>query len=182
MLNSNEIFIDIPGFTGLYKASSLGYITNGRKILKTYTINSGYQCLKLYDEFGNKTSHLLHRLVAIAFIPNPVNLPQVNHKDGNKANCSASNLEWMTALDNRHHAANTGLWVHNKPSTGIKLGTTSQFRYVGWDKARGKWKSCVSVDKKNVNQKRFDSEIDAAKHADNVIKSLGLTDRPLNFI
>lgn len=47
MLNSNEVLVDLPGYEGVYKASSLGYITNGRKKLKTYQINSGYLCLKL---------------------------------------------------------------------------------------------------------------------------------------
>lgn len=47
VLNSNEVLVDLPGYEGVYKASSLGYITNGRKKLKTYQINSGYLCLKL---------------------------------------------------------------------------------------------------------------------------------------
>lgn len=180
MLNSNEIFVDIPGYRGIYQASSEGYITNGRKKLKTYTINSGYLVLKLYDANGHKKSHLVHRLIASAFLPNPEGLEQVNHKDGNKANCKLSNLEWVTCKENRKHAKDTGLWVHNKPSTGIKLGNTSKFRYVSWDKGRGKWLVAIRVDNKNVGQRRFDCELEAAQYADSIIKSLGLN-RPLNF-
>ncbi len=182
MLNSNEVIVDLPGYVGLYKVSSFGYITNGRKTLKTYRINSGYLCLKLHDASGDRTSHLLHRLVAQAFIPNPNNLPQVNHSNGNKNDCSAGNLEWTTALGNRHHAADTGLWTYNRPSTGLKLGTSSQYRNVCWDKNRSKWVSGIRVDGKTVGQKRFEHEIDAAKHSDFTIKSLGLQGRTLNFI
>ena len=51
----------------------------------------------------------LHRLLAQAFVPNPDNLPQVNHIDGNKQNYALSNLEWCTHLQNLHHAMDTGL-------------------------------------------------------------------------
>lgn len=180
VLNSTEVLVYLPGYEGIYKASSLGYITNGRKELKTYTINSGYQCLKLCDAYGIRKSYLLHRLIAQTFLPNPSNLPEVNHKDGNKANCAMDNLEWVSSKENKRHAKDTGLWEYNKPSTGIKLGRTSQYRYLTWDKQRNKWLVAIRVDNKNVGQKRFDDELEAAKYADSLIKSLGLN-RPLNF-
>lgn len=57
----------------------------------------------------------LHRLIAMTFIPNPLNLPEVNHIDGNKINNSVDNLEWCTNLENVRHAIRTGLTRQNKP-------------------------------------------------------------------
>lgn len=51
----------------------------------------------------------VHKIVATTFIPNILNLPQVNHKDGNKLNNNVENLEWCTDIENKHHAINNGL-------------------------------------------------------------------------
>lgn len=72
------------------------------KILKPNITKTGYYTVELFNNFGSKRM-TIHRLVAKAFIPNPFNLPQVNHKDENKANNSVDNLEWCTAKENMNY-------------------------------------------------------------------------------
>lgn len=80
------------------------------KILKPSNDNSkGYWRIKIWYYKTSTRMESVHRLVAQAFIPNPDNLPQVNHKDGNKDNNHKDNLEWCTNLDNMLHAMSTGL-------------------------------------------------------------------------
>lgn len=97
---------DIEGYEGLYKVSSKGKVMSTSRIkpiiLKTNPQN-GYDLVYLTKRYV-RNSQYLHRVVAKAFIPNPENKPQVNHKDGNKRNNKASNLEWMTISENITHA------------------------------------------------------------------------------
>lgn len=74
------------------------------KYLKPHKTAAGYYRIKI-----GAVNHLLHRLVAIHFIPNPENKPEVNHKDGNKLNYSLDNLEWATPSENVMHSYRTGL-------------------------------------------------------------------------
>jgi len=93
----NEIWKDVKGYEGYYEVSNLGRV---KRIGKTNCLRSaitkdGYEQVTL--SVNNKLkSYAIHRLVAIAFIPNPNNLPQVNHKDENKLNNYVENLEWCT--------------------------------------------------------------------------------------
>ena len=80
------------------------------KLLSSYVAVSGYPTVDLVrvkGDGGNAVS--LHRLLAEAFIPNPHNLSEVNHIDGDKLNYSLSNLEWVSASDNVRHAFTAGL-------------------------------------------------------------------------
>lgn len=83
------------------------------KLLSTRPGSHGYPMAHIMID-GVRTSHLVHRLVAEAFIPNPNELPQVNHKDGVKDNNHAENLEWCTASQNTRHAVQHGLAIPNK--------------------------------------------------------------------
>jgi hypothetical protein len=74
--------------------------------------NHGYKQAVLCTD-GKRHPSRVHRLVADAFIPNPDNLPEVNHKDGDKTNNHVNNLEWCTHATNMKHASSTGL-VNNK--------------------------------------------------------------------
>lgn len=92
-----ELWKDIGGYEGLYQVSNLGriwsYKTN--KILKGSIDSHGYRQVDFRKD-GKRKTILLHRLVAKAFILNPDNLPQVNHKDENPLNNHVNNLEWCT--------------------------------------------------------------------------------------
>lgn len=91
----NEIWEDIKGYPN-YEVSNLGRVKNKNrnKIIKNF-FNKGYKLVSLNKNNKRKTFRL-HRLVAEAFIPNPDNLPQVNHKDEDKTNNRVDNLEWCT--------------------------------------------------------------------------------------
>ena len=88
---------------------------NGRKI-KPQPNGKGY----LRFSLGGKMV-FVHRLVAELYVPNPENKPQVNHKDGNKRNNSADNLEWVTNQENRNHAIKAGLQLKASACSWAKL-------------------------------------------------------------
>ena len=101
-----------------YTISDKGEIvnTNTNKELKGYIRKDGYVIISL-SKGGKKYKCYLHRLVAETFIPNPDNLPQVNHKDEDKTNNCVSNLEWITPKDNCNYGTRNerqGLG-HSKP-------------------------------------------------------------------
>lgn len=91
-----------------YEVGNFGRIRHGNRILAGSCHNDGYIFTTIK---GNQTP--IHVFVAKAFIPNPNNLPEVNHKDGNKMNNSAENLEWVTRSENQKHAVNLNLQPKN---------------------------------------------------------------------
>lgn len=109
----------IAGWENYYEVSDMGEVFSlprtvvrkdgtkqswqGRK-MTTFINSAGYVGVHL-SRPGKRMSAKVHRLVAIAFIPNPNNLPEVNHKDGKRDNPSVENLEWVTQSENRLHAA-----------------------------------------------------------------------------
>lgn len=103
-----EIWKDIRGYEGLYQVSNMGRIKGKNKVLHLNTNTCGYKHVTLSKGNVKKTA-LVHRLVASAFIDNPLNKPQINHRDGNKNNNTAINLEWETQADNNRHAVKTNL-------------------------------------------------------------------------
>lgn len=175
----NLIKVPVKGFEDLYWVDNQGNVYNSRKKLKTYFTGTGYECLK-FTKDGVRSSHTVHRLVAENFIPNPSNKAEVNHIDGDKSNNKVSNLEWNTSSENKQHALSTGLKVYNKPTVGLRLGKSSKYHNVTYDKARGKWKSSVRQDNAIYAQKRFNTEEEAARHVDATIDLYNL-DRPKNF-
>ena len=104
-----EEWKDIEGYEGRYAISSKGrlYSYRYRRIIVPGETKKGYFVQGLCKD-GKMKSYLIHRLVAQAFIPNPDNFDEVNHKDLNKKNNSIENLEWVTRKDNRNHAIRNG--------------------------------------------------------------------------
>lgn len=121
-----EIFKDILGYEGLYQVSNLGNVKSmyTNKILSAATKKRGYQYVNLYKDKLSKM-HQIHRLVATAFIPNPNNLPIVNHKDEDPTNNKAENLEWCT------HTYNINYGTATKKIRQSRLG--NNFGMIGQD-------------------------------------------------
>lgn len=120
-----EIWKDIEGYKGLYQASNLGRIrslthevhcglTPHSKAIKKGKILQAHPNLRKYltvvlSAKNKRKTITVHRLIAQTFIPNPQNLPQVNHIDGDKNNNCVNNLEWCSAKENIQHSWKNGL-------------------------------------------------------------------------
>jgi len=123
------MFKIVNGFDGLYSVSEKGeiyshpkeskYVNHNGMILKPINDNgmilkpindNGYLVVSLHKN-KKQTKSLIHRIVAESFLPNPYNLPEVNHIDGNKLNNNVENLEWCTSKYNSVHAQRLGLNV-----------------------------------------------------------------------
>lgn len=125
-----EVWKEIPGYEGYYEVSSHGKVRsctrtlwNGKGYHKVLGAKkalrkkkNGYFDLDLTKN-GIITKFLIHRLVAMVFLPNPYNRPVVNHLDGDPSNNCLSNLEWATYSENTIHAWKTGL---SKPNENQK--------------------------------------------------------------
>ena len=104
------IFKDIDGYEGIYKISEDSSVINIKtgKVIKPWINNQGYKCIDLSKD-GKRTHHLLHRLMAKSFVPNPNNDPIVLHLDNDKLNLDPNNLAWGTYSENNAQAIRDGL-------------------------------------------------------------------------
>ena len=114
---------DLEELDGIFLVSNLGRVKNGLtdKMLKP-SIWTDYYVINLEHTFDDgyhlKKTINLHRLVACAFIPNPNNLPLINHKDENKLNNNASNLEWCTHSYNRQYGNSVKKMIQTQRENG----------------------------------------------------------------
>lgn len=116
-----------------YQVSNLGNVKNIKTdtILKPYNTKSGYLHIDLYNENGRK-HYFVHRLVALAFLPNHNNLTEVNHKDEDKTNNKVDNLEWCDRYYNINYGT-TQIRRAEKKKIRI-LQYTKEWEYVNeWD-------------------------------------------------
>ena len=125
-MTESEVWKDVIGFEGLYKASdkgnvrsverrdSLGRKCGGRMLNPRYD-KDGYLRVTLCKN-GKQKTRFIHRLVAGAFVPNPDGYSEINHRDENKVNNYANNLEWCT----REHNVNHGTMIERSAQTRSK--------------------------------------------------------------
>lgn len=157
-----ELWKDIAGFEGLYQISSKSRVKslphlvhcmpgNAKRLVKgtvlKHVIVGGYPSVTLSNG-PIQTRALVHVLVATYFIPNPLNLPQVNHKNGIKTDPRKENLEWCTPSENVRHAWATGLHSTNVAIVAINK-KTKEHKYFNTlsDASRG-----LNVDRASVSK------------------------------
>ena len=135
---------EVSGYNGRYEVHSSGivrsvppfvettcgkvYYKKGKVLHVHKSHKSGYFYVNLKRPDGKRHPVSLHRIVAIAFVPNLYNKPEVNHKDGDKSNNTVENLEWVTRKENYEHAVKVGL---SKPLGGENKRPVHQYTKDG---------------------------------------------------
>jgi len=167
-----EKWKDVSGYEGLYQVSSYGRVKSlerlvshrlcgmqkvSEKILKQGNATGGYKCLNL-SKNNIKKSISAHRLVALTFIPNPLNLPEVNHIDEIKTNNHVTNLEWCSKKYNLNYR-DTQKRIKKSNYKSIQ----GKKRGVFWKKVEKKWRAAIGYKGKEIHLGYFFVKEDAYK-------------------
>ena len=151
-----EIWKDIEGYDGRYKVSNMGNVKSmnyGNHGYAKNLVPKVNNCGRLWVELikdGEKKQFLIHRLVGKTFIPNPHNLPEINHKDENVMNNVVDNLEWCTKEYNLRYTANRHPeWFRHGSNPGRSRASKNKHLLINQYDADGKllrqWPNARSV-------------------------------------
>lgn len=138
---ANEEWRDIIGYEGKYQVSCFGRVRSVERVIKTNRLNitklvkgrimklklrrEGYLEVNLWLD-GKYKTHKVHRLVAMAFIVNPNNYKEINHKDENKANNHINNLEWCTSKYNANYGGRNKRCALSKSKAVVQLNIAGE--------------------------------------------------------
>lgn len=185
-----EVWKDVLGYETHYEVSSYGRLRSKERAApckggKTRQVKAAFKKLFLNRQGyvittlslnGKLSTMTMHQLVAQAFIPGFIKGMMINHVDGDKTNNRVSNLEVSNPSHNMRHATRTGL---------IPKQGNNQYRYVTYVRnphAKRKWAGYIThAGKSCYGWKTFDTEEEAARHADALLDSVGDTERLRNF-
>ncbi len=128
-----------------YSVSNFGRLRNNKtsKIIKGYKNKQGYVMAHISDD-GVGVSKSIHRFVATAFIPNPLNKIQVDHIDGNRSNNNAYNLRWATQSENQQNR-------------GIQSNNEAKVKGITHRKDTGKWRARINHNGVPINLGQYDT-------------------------
>ena len=130
----------VPGYEGLYEVSNKGNVRNVRRnnIIKGFINTKGYIQVSLCKN-GIRKNFTVHRLVALTFIPNPDNLPEINHINEDKTNNRVDNLEWCTAKYNNNYGSRKDKVRDTKIKNGYWTGLSNEEYWKDYyEKNKGK--------------------------------------------